>query len=82
MESSFQFVTTPLDLRSQMYLPSVPYLGGCGVKISRLLGSGFGLGFGAFLTSFLPLSLLPMTKIMTQTRATGKSKSQEVLLRS
>ena len=37
------------------------YLGGAGVKPSRRCpGSGFGLGFGAFLTSFLPLSLLPM----------------------
>jgi hypothetical protein len=29
-------------------------------------GSGFGLGFGAFLVSFLPLSLLPMRQSMTQ----------------
>ena len=36
------------------------YFGGCGVKISRLVGSGFGLGFGAFLASLRPLSLLPM----------------------
>jgi hypothetical protein len=41
------------------------YFGGCGVNTSRRLGSGFGLGFGAFLTSFLPLSLLPMTESMT-----------------
>jgi hypothetical protein len=45
------------------------------VKISRRAGSGFGLGFGAFLASFLPLSLLPMAKSMTQTAARGKSKS-------
>jgi len=33
------------------------YFGGAGVNISRFWpGSGFGLGFGAFLTSFLPLS--------------------------
>jgi hypothetical protein len=44
-------------------VPSLPiYLGGAGVNISRLLGSGFGLGFGAFFASFLPLSLLPMQK--------------------
>jgi hypothetical protein len=36
------------------------YFGGCGVKISRFAGSGFGLGFGAFLASLRPLSLLPM----------------------
>jgi len=37
------------------------YFGGAGVNTSRLwLGSGFGFGFGAFLASFLPLSLLPM----------------------
>jgi hypothetical protein len=51
------------------------YFGGAGVKISRRAGSGFGLGFGAFLASFLPLSLLPMVKSMTQTAARGKSKS-------
>jgi hypothetical protein len=35
--------------------------GGAGVKTSRLCaGSGLGFGLGAFLTSFLPLSLLPM----------------------
>jgi hypothetical protein len=38
-----------------------PYFGGAGVNTSRLrAGSGFGLGFGAFFTSFLPLSLFPM----------------------
>ncbi len=43
------------------------YFGGAGVKISRLRpGSGFGLGLGAFLASFLPLSLLPMRPSMTQ----------------
>jgi hypothetical protein len=29
-------------------------------------GSGFGLGFGAFLVSFLPLSLLPMEGNITR----------------
>jgi hypothetical protein len=29
-------------------------------------GSGFGFGLGAFLTSFLPLSLFPMYASMTQ----------------
>jgi hypothetical protein len=43
------------------------YLGGAGVNPSRLRpGSGLGLGFGAFLTSFLPLSLLPMARSVTQ----------------
>jgi hypothetical protein len=32
-------------------------------------GSGFGLGFGAFLTSFLPLSLLPMGPNITRIHA-------------
>ena len=41
------------------------YLGGGGVKISRLLGSGFGLGFGAFFTSLRPLSLFPMGDSVT-----------------
>ena len=41
--------------------------GGGGEKISRLRpGSGFGFGLGAFLTSFLPLSLFPMQASMTQ----------------
>ena len=41
--------------------------GGGGEKISRLRpGSGFGFGLGAFLTSFLPLSLFPMYASMTQ----------------
>ena len=47
--------------------PAFGYLGGgAGVKSSRLRpGAGFGLGFGAFLASFLPLSLLPMSESMT-----------------
>jgi hypothetical protein len=32
-------------------------------------GSGFGLGFGAFLVSFLPLSLLPMETNITRMNA-------------
>ena len=37
------------------------YFGGAGVKTSRrCAGSGLGFGLGAFLASFLPLSLLPM----------------------
>jgi hypothetical protein len=51
-----------------------PYLGGAGVNTSRLLaGSGFGLGLGAFLVSFLPLSLFPMGESMTQNAALGKA---------
>jgi len=43
------------------------YFGGAGVNDSRLCaGSGLGLGLGAFLTSFLPLSLLPMNASVPQ----------------
>ena len=53
-----------------------PYFGGAGVNPSRLRpGSGFGLGFGAFLTSFLPLSLLPMSASVPQKGGGGKEKS-------
>jgi hypothetical protein len=38
-------------------------------------GSGLGLGFGAFFTSFLPLSLLPMGHSMTQKACSGKDQS-------
>jgi len=52
------------DLRFEI-LPL--YFGGAGVNPSRLRpGSGFGLGFGAFLTSFLPLSLLPIHASLPQ----------------
>ncbi len=53
---------------------SGPYFGGGGaVKISRLRpGSGFGFGLGAFLVSFLPLSLFPMHASMTQKAVHGK----------
>ena len=51
------------------------YFGGAGVKISRRAGSGFGFGFGAFLASFLPLSLLPMIQSMTQKAVPGKAKT-------
>jgi hypothetical protein len=54
MEGFFAFESNPA--RADRF----SYLGGAGVKISRRAGSGFGLGFGAFLASFLPLSLLPM----------------------
>jgi hypothetical protein len=46
------------------------------VKISRFEGSGFGLGFGAFLASFLPLSLFPMHASMTQMAAAEKSRKR------
>jgi hypothetical protein len=43
------------------------FCGGGDEKISRLRpGSGFGFGLGAFLTSFLPLSLFPMYASITQ----------------
>jgi hypothetical protein len=53
------------------------YFGGAGgVKISRFRpGSGFGFGFGAFFTSFLPLSLLPMQASMTQLAACEKPQT-------
>ena len=53
------------------------YLGGAGVNPSRLRpGSGLGLGFGAFLTSFLPLSLLPMGRSVTQKGRGAKGRRQ------
>src|ERR1017187_4182473 len=50
------------------------YFGGAGVNTSRFRpGSGLGLGFGAFLTSFLPLSLFPMRESMrSEERRVGK----------
>jgi hypothetical protein len=39
-----------------------------GVKTSRRLGSGLGFGLGAFFVSFLPLSLFPMARSLTQKR--------------
>jgi len=57
------------------FVPWPPaYLGGAGVKISRLGGSGFGFGFGAFLASFLPLSLLPMFNSMPQNTFNAKDE--------
>lgn len=54
-----------------------PYFGGAGVNPSRLRpGSGFAFGFGAFLTSFLPLSLLPMDASVPQKGARGKVKKR------
>ncbi|MGD0786969.1 MAG: hypothetical protein ABR898_03220 [Terracidiphilus sp.] len=53
-----------------------PYFGGAGTNPSRLRpGSGLGFGFGAFLASFLPLSLLPMGASVTQQGAAGKGKT-------
>lgn len=52
-----------------------PYFGGGGMKTSRLVaGSGLGFGLGAFLTSFLPLSLLPMVASVPQSRATRQGR--------
>jgi hypothetical protein len=54
----------------QALRPEHAYLGGAGVKTSRLCaGSGFGFGLGAFLTSFLPLSLLPIVASVPHSRA-------------
>jgi hypothetical protein len=43
-------------------------------------GSGLGLGFGAFLTSFLPLSLLPMGRSVTQRGAEGKNLLKKMMM--
>jgi hypothetical protein len=48
------------------------YLAG-GVKTSRRDGSGLGFGLGAFLTSFLPLSLFPMKRSLPQKLLREKS---------
>ena len=56
-------------------MPLPRYFGGAGVKTSRFWpGSGLGLGLGAFLTSFLPLSLLPMGRSVTQKGVRGKDQ--------
>jgi hypothetical protein len=53
-----------------------PYFGGAGMNPSRLRpGSGLGFGFGAFLASFLPLSLLPMVASVTQEGGSGEGLS-------
>lgn len=58
-----------------------PYFGGAGMNPSRLRpGSGLGLGFGAFLTSFLPLSLLPMGRSVTQRGAEGKNLLKKMMM--
>jgi len=45
------------------------------MKTSRLVaGSGLGFGLGAFLASFLPLSLLPMAASVPQSRATRQGR--------
>ena len=52
--------------------------GGAGVKTSRLCASsGLGFGLGAFLTSFLPLSLLPMDASVPQKGGVGEDKNSE-----
>jgi hypothetical protein len=64
------------DCADRFYAELSIYFGGAGVKISRLLGSGFGLGFGAFFASFLPLSLLPIAEMMTQSESAEKGESR------
>ena len=55
---------------------SAYFCGAGAVKPSRLApGSGFALGFGAFFTSFLPLSLFPMGHRMPQLTSNEKTKS-------
>jgi hypothetical protein len=41
------------------------------------VGSGFGFGLGAFLTSFLPLSLLPMAASVPQKSGLGEGENTE-----
>jgi hypothetical protein len=54
------------------------YFGGAGVNPSRLCaGSGLGFGLGAFLTSFLPLSLLPMDASVPQKGRVRKAGGPE-----
>jgi hypothetical protein len=77
MEGSFLSFEVLSAVRRSLQLT---YFGGAGVKTSRLLGSGFGLGFGAFLVSFRPLSLLPMTESMTQNVAPRKAKTAAATL--
>jgi hypothetical protein len=51
------------------------YFGGAGVNTSRFwLGSGLGLGFGAFFASLRPLSLLPMNASLPQFATYAKGK--------
>lgn len=51
------------------------YFGGAGVNTSRRLpGAGFGLGLGAFLVSFLPLSLFPMRDSVTYSEPREKTR--------
>ena len=65
--------------RNGVRLVEPPYLGGAGVNPSRRWpGSGLGLGLGAFLTSFLPLSLLPMYRSVPQKGCSGKGTGAEV----
>jgi hypothetical protein len=45
------------------------------MKTSRRAGSGLGFGLGAFLTSFLPLSLLPMAASVPQKGGVRKDKN-------
>jgi len=52
--------------------------GGAGVNPSRLCaGSGLGFGLGAFLTSFLPLSLLPMAASVLERREGRQLKEKK-----
>src|ERR1700692_4696141 len=53
------------------------YFGGAGGNTSGLRpGPGLGFGFGAFLTSFLPLSLFPMRPSMTQNAGQGQRRNE------
>jgi hypothetical protein len=58
---------SPCSPGTESSQPTADYFpAGGGVKISRFRpGSTFGFGFGAFFTSFLPLSLFPMKQRMT-----------------
>src|SRR6266567_968308 len=56
------------------------YFGAAGVNPSRLRpGSGLGFGLGAFFTSFLPLSLLPMIASVPHSASSEKTGEAEEL---
>jgi hypothetical protein len=75
------FGRATVDAPNRAELQELPYFGGAGVNTSRLRpGSGLGLGLGAFLTSFLPLSLHPMGASVTQKGLWGEVKEVNLAL--
>lgn len=69
-ERDGRFMFRERDLRLRL-MPR--YFGGAGVNTSRFwLGSGLGLGLGAFFASLRPLSLLPMQASVPQVGGGGE----------